>query len=117
MRAASCRRDPDPATAGEIQIPCALPLEVAKIGIALSHSSVVVSVFSKPDVVSYHSSSSSNLPNSSLEFSDLIGVGGDWLRRVVSRFGFANLRDESRRHRSLRFDFDFLYEFVSPEID
>ncbi|KAL6977070.1 hypothetical protein U1Q18_025864, partial [Sarracenia purpurea var. burkii] len=77
---------PDPATGGDIQIqiPCALPLEVAKLGIALSYSSVVVSVFSKPDVVFVHSSSSSNLPNSSLEFLDLIGVGGDWLRRVVS---------------------------------
>ncbi|KAL6977583.1 hypothetical protein U1Q18_026377 [Sarracenia purpurea var. burkii] len=75
----SCHRFPIIDSDGRAE-----PVEVAKLGIALSHSSVVVSVFSKPDVVTYHSSSSSNLPNSSVEFSDLSGVGGDWLRRVVS---------------------------------
>ncbi|GMP69734.1 hypothetical protein CsSME_00028880 [Camellia sinensis var. sinensis] len=42
------------------------PVDLHKLRIALSHSSVLVSVFSRPEVVS-----------------NLIGVGGDWFRRVV----------------------------------
>ncbi|XP_058183751.1 GCN5-related N-acetyltransferase 3, chloroplastic isoform X2 [Rhododendron vialii] len=50
------------------------PVDLDKLRIALSHSCIVVSVFAKPEVVSYYSSSSSE---------NTMGFGGDWLRRVV----------------------------------
>ncbi|XP_057489736.1 GCN5-related N-acetyltransferase 3, chloroplastic-like [Actinidia eriantha] len=52
-----------------------------KLRIALSHISVVVSVFAKPETVPSYSLSNSS--DSSSEVSDLMGLGGEWFRRLV----------------------------------
>uniref|UniRef100_A0A5B7ABG8 N-acetyltransferase domain-containing protein n=1 Tax=Davidia involucrata TaxID=16924 RepID=A0A5B7ABG8_DAVIN len=78
----SCHRFPNFDSDGRVE-----PVDIDKLCIALSHSSVIVSVFSKPEVISYYSSSSSsNFPNSSSsppESSKLMGIGGDWFQRVM----------------------------------
>ncbi|KAA8539724.1 hypothetical protein F0562_026416 [Nyssa sinensis] len=78
----SCHRFPNFDSDGRVE-----PVDVDKLRIALSHSSVMVSVFSKPEVISYYSSSSSNFPKTSSssppESSKLMGVGGDWFQRVM----------------------------------
>lgn len=51
------------------------PVEVNKLRIAISHSSAVVSVFTKPDF-DYN-------PPPESEISNLIGIGGDWIQRLM----------------------------------
>ncbi|XP_059666877.1 GCN5-related N-acetyltransferase 3, chloroplastic-like [Cornus florida] len=74
----SCHRFPNLDSAGRVE-----PVDLDKLRIALSHSSVVVSVFAKPEVVSSYSSSSpdSQKKSSSSEISNLVGI--DWFQRVM----------------------------------
>ncbi|CAK9135916.1 unnamed protein product [Ilex paraguariensis] len=68
----SCHRFPNLGPDGGVD-----PVDVDKLRIALSHSFVVVSVFAKTEV------DSNCGPLSSPEFDDLMGTGGDWVRRVM----------------------------------
>ncbi|GFY82026.1 acyl-CoA N-acyltransferases (NAT) superfamily protein [Actinidia rufa] len=72
----SCHRFPAVSPDGRAE-----PVDMAKLRIALSHSSVVVSVFTKAEAVPSYSPPHSS--DSSSEVSDLMGLGGEWFRRVV----------------------------------
>ncbi|XP_057509661.1 GCN5-related N-acetyltransferase 3, chloroplastic-like isoform X2 [Actinidia eriantha] len=72
----SCHRFPAVSPDGRAE-----PVDMAKLRIALSHSSVVVSVFAKAEAVPSYSPPRSS--DSSSEVSDLMGLGGEWFRRVV----------------------------------
>ncbi|KAL4574946.1 hypothetical protein LXL04_021786 [Taraxacum kok-saghyz] len=60
----SCHRFPNISSDGRVE-----PVDVEKLTIALSHSSVVVSVFARPETVA-------SLPEN-------LNTGGDWYRRMI----------------------------------
>jgi hypothetical protein len=64
----SCHRFPNLLPGGIVD-----SVDVDKLRLALSNSSVVVSVFSKPDFV----------PHSLPEISNSVGDGGDWLTKLM----------------------------------
>ncbi|XP_051143070.1 uncharacterized N-acetyltransferase ycf52 [Andrographis paniculata] len=67
----SCHRYPTVDSDGRVD-----PVDILKLQTALSHSSVVVSVFTKPEFLAPQPSTASKSGNS-------VGIGGDWIRRVT----------------------------------
>ncbi|KAL8539452.1 hypothetical protein ACS0TY_001168 [Phlomoides rotata] len=65
----SCHRFPTIDASGSVE-----PVDPLKLRTALSHSSVVVSVFTKPEFVTTQSSP---------EVRRVVGIGGDWIRKVA----------------------------------
>ncbi|KAL1559355.1 hypothetical protein AAHA92_09707 [Salvia divinorum] len=68
----SCHRFPNTDGAGRVE-----PVDALKLSTALSHSSVVVSVFTKPELVASQSSAWANAAS----------VGGNWIRKVTPKNG------------------------------
>lgn len=66
----SCHRFPNVDATGRVEV-----VDAGKLRTAIFHSSVVVSVFTKPEFVTTHSSP--------VEVSNLMGIGGDWIKRVM----------------------------------
>ncbi|KAH6792746.1 hypothetical protein C2S52_003223 [Perilla frutescens var. hirtella] len=64
----SCHRFPTIDAAGRVD-----PIDAHKLRTAVSHSSVVISVFTKLEFVASQSSNSSSV----------VGIGGNWIRRVA----------------------------------
>ncbi|KAL3653372.1 hypothetical protein CASFOL_003053 [Castilleja foliolosa] len=64
----SGHRFPTVDAAGRVEL-----IDELKLHTALSHSSLVVSVFTKPELLTARSSNST----------DFIGIGGDWIRKVA----------------------------------
>lgn len=62
----SCHRFPTTDAAGRVD-----PIDALKLRTALSHSSVVISVFTKAELVEIQSSTSA------------VGIGGNWMRKVA----------------------------------
>ncbi|KAK4383141.1 hypothetical protein Sango_2804100 [Sesamum angolense] len=67
----SCHRFPTIDAAGKVE-----PVDALKLRIALSHSPVVVSAFTKPEFLTTQSSASP-------EVTTFTGIGGDWIRKVA----------------------------------
>ncbi|KAK6135589.1 hypothetical protein DH2020_030697 [Rehmannia glutinosa] len=67
----SCHRFPTVDAAGIVE-----PVDELKLRTAVSHSSVVVSAFTKPEFLTAQSFTSAELTN-------FIGIGGDWIRKVA----------------------------------
>ncbi|KAL0303993.1 UNVERIFIED_CONTAM: Histone acetyltransferase TAP1 [Sesamum radiatum] len=67
----SCHRFPTIDAAGRVE-----PVDALKLLKALSHSPVVVSVFTKPEFLTTQSSASP-------EVTTFTGIGGDWIRKVA----------------------------------
>ncbi|KAI3458408.1 hypothetical protein Pfo_015071 [Paulownia fortunei] len=67
----SCHRFPIIDAAGRVE-----PVDALKLRTALSHSSVVVSAFTKPEFVTTQ-------PSTSAEVTSFVGIGGDWIRKVA----------------------------------
>ncbi|XP_057778483.1 GCN5-related N-acetyltransferase 3, chloroplastic isoform X2 [Salvia miltiorrhiza] len=67
----SCHRFPTIDAAGRVE-----PVDALKLSTAVSHSSVVVSVFTKPELVASQTSTPENAPS-------VAGVGGNWIRKVA----------------------------------
>lgn len=65
----SCHRFPTIDASGRVE-----PVDALKLRTALSHSSFVVSVFTKPEFVTAQSSP---------EVKKVVGIGGDWIRKVA----------------------------------
>ncbi|KAL7146659.1 hypothetical protein ABFS83_06G056100 [Erythranthe nasuta] len=65
----SCHRFPTVDAAGRVD-----PVDPAKLRTAVSHSSIVVSAFTKPEFVTTQSSTPANF----------IGIGGDWISNVAA---------------------------------
>ncbi|XAR66063.1 Glucosamine-phosphate N-acetyltransferase [Bertholletia excelsa] len=74
----SCHRFPTFDSAGRVE-----PVDPEKLRISLFHSSIVVSAFCIPEVVSYYSSFTAFSDDSPSPTSDLTAVGGDWFWRLV----------------------------------
>lgn len=67
----SCHRFPTMDAAGRVD-----PVDVLKLRTALSHSSIVVSVFTKPEFEATHSSATADVARG-------IAIGGNWIRKVA----------------------------------
>ncbi|KAL3521343.1 hypothetical protein ACH5RR_019492 [Cinchona calisaya] len=67
----SCHRFPNLDSDGRVE-----PIDITKLRIALSHSPVVVSVFTKPEFANNFSTRTEVGAKSS-------GIGGDWIQRVM----------------------------------
>ncbi|KAL2550028.1 Acyl-CoA N-acyltransferase (NAT) superfamily protein [Forsythia ovata] len=66
----SCHRFPNVDHTGKVEA-----IDVGKLRTAIFHSSIVVTVFTKPEFVTGHSSP--------VEVTNLMGIGGDWIKRVM----------------------------------
>lgn len=66
----SCYRYPNIDSNGRVE-----PVDISKLRTAISHSSVVVSVFTRPEFASPSSSAA--------EASKSAGIGGEWISRVM----------------------------------